>query len=205
MSATLQSSFASTWRDWVGISASVGCAIHCVAMPFVIGYLPDLGLTFLADEAFHKWMFLACVLIGLSAFLPGLKKHGKWSPLAIGSCGLTLIGYAAFGLAGECCAACDLDSQRLVSAESEANCCDNGCCQATQADTDTTADAGTKADTGASDVEPVVLTAPFINNDLLANYASWITPVGGLFLICAHLLNRRFGSVCGCCASIDKT
>ena len=33
----------STWRDLVGIVASIGCAIHCAAMPFVISYLPALG------------------------------------------------------------------------------------------------------------------------------------------------------------------
>ena len=48
----------STWKDWLGIVASVGCAIHCAAMPFVFAYLPALGLSFLADEAFHKWMAL---------------------------------------------------------------------------------------------------------------------------------------------------
>ena len=53
----------STWRDWVGITASVGCAIHCAAMPFVIAYLPAFGLSFLADEAFHKWMALICCLL----------------------------------------------------------------------------------------------------------------------------------------------
>ena len=63
----------STWRDSLGIIASVGCAIHCAAMPFVIAYLPALGLSFLADEAFHKWMALACFLIAIAAFVPGLS------------------------------------------------------------------------------------------------------------------------------------
>ena len=50
----------STFRDWLGIVASIGCAIHCAAMPFVFAYLPAMGLSFLADESFHKWM--ACLL-----------------------------------------------------------------------------------------------------------------------------------------------
>ena len=32
------------YRDWLGVSASVLCAIHCAAMPFVVGFLPLLGL-----------------------------------------------------------------------------------------------------------------------------------------------------------------
>ena len=97
---------ASTWRDLVGIIASIGCAIHCAAMPFVISYLPALGLSFLADESFHKWMALACFLIAIFAFIPGLRKHGNWFPVSIGAGGLFLITFAAFGFAGECCPSC---------------------------------------------------------------------------------------------------
>ncbi|MEO9591829.1 MerC domain-containing protein [Rhodopirellula bahusiensis] len=65
----------STWRDWIGIVASIGCAIHCAAMPFVIAFLPALGLSFLADESFHQWMALACFLFAIAAFVPGFRKH----------------------------------------------------------------------------------------------------------------------------------
>ena len=65
----------SAWQDSIGIVASVGCAIHCAAMPFVIAYLPALGLSFLADEAFHQWMALFCFLIAIAAFVPGIRKH----------------------------------------------------------------------------------------------------------------------------------
>ena len=74
------SSGTSSWRDWLGVVASVGCAIHCAAMPFVFAYLPALGLSFLADEAFHKWMALVCFLIAIVAFVPGIRKH-KIGPL----------------------------------------------------------------------------------------------------------------------------
>ncbi|MEM6364443.1 MAG: MerC domain-containing protein, partial [Planctomycetota bacterium] len=53
----------SGWKDFVGVVASIACAIHCAAMPFVIAYLPAMGLSFLADEAFHKWMAVACFAI----------------------------------------------------------------------------------------------------------------------------------------------
>ena len=96
----------STWRDWLGIVASIGCAIHCAVMPFVIAYLPALGLSFLADEAFHKWMALICFLIAIAAFVPGIRKHGSWVPISIGAFGLVFITCAAFGLAGECCPSC---------------------------------------------------------------------------------------------------
>ena len=113
----------STWRDWVGITASVGCAIHCAAMPFVIAYLPAFGLSFLADEAFHKWMALICFLIAIAAFVPGLRKHGNWFPVSVGAIGLVFITFAAFGLAGECCSSCaETSTTPTQSASAETGC-----------------------------------------------------------------------------------
>ena len=43
-----------TWADWAGMIASIGCAIHCAAMPMVLAYLPALGLGWLAGEEFHR-------------------------------------------------------------------------------------------------------------------------------------------------------
>ena len=119
----------SSWRDMIGIVASIGCAIHCAAMPFVIAYLPALGLSFLADESFHKWMALFCFLIAIAAFLPGLRSHGSWFPIGLGSFGLALITYAAFGLAGECCPSCDATAASVKATaslgESECQYCEH--------------------------------------------------------------------------------
>ncbi|MEM0925351.1 MAG: MerC domain-containing protein, partial [Planctomycetota bacterium] len=49
---SVSGSVLSGWSDWIGMIASIGCAIHCAAMPFVIAYLPSLGLSFLSDESF---------------------------------------------------------------------------------------------------------------------------------------------------------
>lgn len=180
----------STWRDWLGIVASVGCAIHCAAMPFVIAYLPALGLSFFADESFHKWMTLACFLIAIVAFIPGVRKHGSWIPVSIGAIGLAFITFAAFGLAGECCAGCEsaaLNSSNTISAAgvgSETECvqCEEcASCASNQETVDSVSSGNTE------------------KNDLLTTLAPWITPFGGLMLVSAHLLNRRYGCLCGCC------
>lgn len=183
-----------TFRDWLGITASIGCAIHCAAMPFVIAYLPALGLSFLADESFHKWMALVCFLIAIVAFIPGIRKHGNWTPISIGAIGLVFITFAAFGLAGECCASCanadTANTTSLTIAEKEITEKDSGCDQCAEcwvcsegheaAGTLSTADSGTE-------------------KTLLSTLAPWITPFGGLLLVSAHLLNRRHGCLCGCC------
>jgi len=181
----------STWRDSLGIVASIGCAIHCAAMPFVIAYLPALGLSFLADKSFHKWMALVCFLIAIVAFIPGIRKHGNWTPVSVGAIGLVFITFAAFGLAGECCTACEANvsnsssSTTLVSVGEDVGC--DQCSQCTSCDQNI-------GETGAS-----IASEKDESKGLLSVLAPWITPLGGLILVCAHLLNRRYGCLCGCC------
>ena len=190
----------STWKDWLGIVASIGCAIHCAAMPFVIAYLPSLGLSFLADESFHQWMALACFLIAMFAFVPGLFKHGSWVPVATGGVGLLLITVAAFGLTGDCCAGCSDDQATSSTTETSAvsetgeSCCEEECeeCAANETaegtlDTDISTDS----------------TSDWTS--FITPWAPWVTPVGGVLLVAAHLLNRRFGYQCGCCESDPDT
>lgn len=171
----------SAWRDWLGIIASVGCAIHCAAMPFVIAYLPALGLSFLADEAFHQWMALACFLIAVAAFVPGIRKHGNWIPVSVATVGLVLITFAAFGLAGQCCASC-VSADGADSAVATAEHCDH--CASANIDTE-------NIDTNAE-------------KEMLSIIEPWITPLGGVLLVGAHLLNRRYGCLCGCCGYTPK-
>lgn len=194
---SIESGATSTWKDWLGIVASVGCAIHCAAMPFVIAYLPALGLSFLADEAFHKWMALICFLIAIVAFIPGIRKHGNWIPVSIGAVGLAFITFAAFGLAGECCPSCSATaSATSVSELSGSIAADTACtecedcehCQSTEV-TQTSATVTPNEGEG--------------EKDLLATLAPWITPFGGLLLVSAHLLNRRYGFCCSCCDSAN--
>lgn len=188
----------SSWRDSLGIIASIGCAIHCAAMPFVIAYLPALGLSFLADEGFHKWMALVCFLIAIVAFIPGLRMHRNWLPVSIGGVGLIFITFAAFGLAGECCPSCEAASGPGIAAGTpagEATTPDDGC-QACE-ECDSCSDSASEVTLGISSVDE--------ERDMLAKLAPWITPFGGLLLVSAHLLNRRFGCLCGCCENTAAT
>tara|TARA_B100000700_G_scaffold33822_1_gene32673 strand:+ start:30917 stop:31477 length:561 start_codon:yes stop_codon:yes gene_type:complete len=169
----------SSGRDWLGVCASIGCAIHCAAMPFAISYLPALGLSFLADEAFHKVMVFFCLFIAIYAFIPGLIKHRKWAPVLFGTVGLMFITFAAFGIEGDCCA--DLDDDATVPA----------CC---------TTD-GTKTDTNMPIFQAITteVDEPTRAQQLLSQFALWISPLGGTFLVLGHLLNKRFGCACNCC------
>ena len=201
------------WSDWAGMVASIGCAIHCAAMPFVIAYLPALGLSFLADEAFHKWMAFGCFAIALTAFVPGLRKHGRLTPVIIGSAGLVMISVAAFGFAGECCAACETGSasvsadtsnvsvNAVPSADAEA--CTEACCpHCASGDSDASAGVTDKPDISSADLSAGALPTP---NQWMGRIAPWLTPLGGIVLVFAHLLNRRYGCLCGCCSTEAAT
>jgi len=105
------------WADWAGMAASIGCAIHCALMPLVFAYLPTLGLSWLADEGFHRYMAIICFALAMSAFVPGWRKHGSFLPLAWGIAGLILLNYAAFGLEESCCASCGANEACEVAME----------------------------------------------------------------------------------------
>ncbi|MFG0290288.1 MAG: MerC domain-containing protein [Rhodopirellula sp. JB044] len=182
-----------TWRDWVGITASIGCAIHCAAMPFVIAYLPMLGLSFLADESFHQWMALVCFLIAMAAFVPGFRTHKRLLPGVIAAMGLVLITGAAFGMAGECCAACSTDAGAIATEAGTA--CTDACCEHCAAE-----------QSAQQAVAPPANTETQMSSFFpFAAFGPWITPIGGLFLVVAHLLNRRFGCLCGCCEPASQS
>lgn len=112
--STIALSARSGWADRAGMIASIGCAIHCAAMPLVLSYLPTLGLGWLAGEGFHQWMAAICFLLAAAAFVPGWRRHGSFLPAMWGAGGLLLLTTAAFGFEGNCCAACA--SEQTLSA-----------------------------------------------------------------------------------------
>jgi len=184
------------WTDWLGVIASIGCAIHCAAMPFVVTFLPMLGFSFLADELFHKFMVFVCLLLAVIAFVPGWRRHRRWLPLAIASVGISFIATAAFALENSCCVSCvatqdkpieasiaatDLSSIEAVTGEIV---CTNACCELC---------ANESAD--GSQIESTTA----VPSTLPATFLSLITPLGGLLLVTAHLTNRRFSCRRGCC------
>ncbi|HBE70049.1 MAG TPA: MerC domain-containing protein [Planctomycetaceae bacterium] len=180
--------------DWLGVTASVGCAIHCAAMPFVITFLPMLGLSFLADEAFHQVMVVVCAGLALLAFVPGWRLHRNLQPAIIAVSGLSIIGLAAFGLE-DSCACCTLpkESQEVAAVGSSAQLCTDDDCEHCAAKAAESAADDTQAPS-ATDEAPV-----------LAGFIPWITPLGGLFLIIAHLVNHRLSSACRCCTAKPST
>lgn len=165
--------------------ASVACAIHCAAMPMVIGYLPVLGLQWLANESFHQVMAVVCFAFGLSAFVPGWRKHGSLVPTGVGLAGFVLLAVAAFGLEGSCCPTCTSFGETHAL---EAACGDEACPSCIQAEPPQT-----------SSQEPTAQFPAWI--------VSLVTPLGGCLLVAGHLVNHRKSCDCQhghCCLELDQ-
>ncbi len=185
----------SAWRDWLGVTASILCAVHCAAMPFVVGFLPLLGLDFLADPAFHIWMLSLCIGLAFLAFVPGWRCHRRISPAVVAVCGLSLISVAAFAGDDDCCAPSAAPHQ--VVAVSNAN------GEMTPKSIEETEPAAGCEATGCAGCS---VQAPAVPTDAkqagaLSMAWPWLTPGGGLLLVAAHLFNRRL--TCRCCGKTE--
>lgn len=164
------------WADLTGLIASIGCAVHCAAMPLVIGYLPMLGLDWVATQGFHQAMAVICAVIAIAAFLPGWRKHKKLLPATLGLLGIAVITSHAFG-AENCCG--------------PTSACAEEACQLC-------ADSDLSSEVSFASTLPLASTlSPDASATTLSSrIAPWVTPIGGFFLICGHLMNHRFACLC---------
>jgi hypothetical protein len=67
--------------DTLGGALSLACAIHCVALPFILTSLPLLGLSFLAHSVFELAMIVLALGLATASFCWGVKVHGQWKIL----------------------------------------------------------------------------------------------------------------------------
>lgn len=63
--------------DVVGSTASLCCAVHCIALPLVITLLPVLGLGFLSSEGFEWGMIAVSITLATLALCWGRRVHGN--------------------------------------------------------------------------------------------------------------------------------
>ena len=156
------------WADSAGMIASIGCAIHCAAMPLLLVYLPYLGLDWLAGEGFHRWMAVVCFVLAAAAFGPGWRKHRSLVPAMWGAAGLLLLTTTAFGMEARCCATCPTEGVDLSATSS----CGHATCSLCRSGREHSA------------------VAPE-SGDSFALLATLMTPLGGLLLVGGHLSNHR--------------
>ena len=82
--------------DRIGATASLICALHCAALPFVLAVLPTLGLGFLADHLFER-IFIACAsALAVAMLLHGYRHHHDRRALTLLVPGLALLWIGGF-------------------------------------------------------------------------------------------------------------
>lgn len=85
-----------TLLDRAAISASMLCMVHCLATPVLLIALPMLSSTFMADEAFHRFLLMFLLPISLIALSIGCRRHKDRGVLLLGGLGLVCLILAAW-------------------------------------------------------------------------------------------------------------
>lgn len=79
------------WIDRAGTCASSLCAVHCCAMPFLIGILPVLGVGFLATSWFEWFMIAVAGLLGGYGAVSGFRTHQKSTAVLLFATGILML------------------------------------------------------------------------------------------------------------------
>lgn len=80
-----------TFTDKLAISLSMLCAVHCLAFPIAMVWLPSIAALQLDGESFHFWMLIAVLPTSIYALTMGCLQHKRYELLAIGFVGLSLL------------------------------------------------------------------------------------------------------------------
>lgn len=83
------------WLDKLAVSTSALCAIHCLSLPLLLGFLPALGTTIFGQESFHTTLLWLVIPLSLVALSLGCRKHKDLRVLLIGLAGLVVLIAAA--------------------------------------------------------------------------------------------------------------
>ena len=89
----MKNKFVGLHLDFIGFSASMLCAIHCAALPFLLTMAPLAGLQFLDNPWIEYTIILLSFFIASNALTHGYRRHHKkLLALIIAIAGFILIG-----------------------------------------------------------------------------------------------------------------
>jgi len=80
--------------DRVGATVSFACAVHCVAMPFLLSVLPLLGLSVIAHETFERCMLVVALVFAVTSSCWGLRIHRSGKIAALFFIAIALLGFS---------------------------------------------------------------------------------------------------------------
>jgi len=78
--------------DFLGISASVACAIHCAILPLLISSLPVFGINIVNNVAFEYFMIFLALAIGSFSLIHGYRRHHRnYAPVLLFVLGILIL------------------------------------------------------------------------------------------------------------------
>lgn len=77
-------------RSWdrTGILTSALCIAHCLLSPLLLGLVPVLAM---AESRIHLGFIAILFVVGVLAFVPGRRKHGRLLPLILAAAGFAML------------------------------------------------------------------------------------------------------------------
>lgn len=82
--------------DRLGAVASLLCAVHCAALPFLLAVLPALGLGFLASHGFERGFIAFASVLAMTMAVIGYRRHRTARAFALLVPGLLLLWIGGF-------------------------------------------------------------------------------------------------------------
>jgi len=79
--------------DKIAVGLSGLCLLHCLALPFVIAFVPFLGQ--LEDDHLHTELLLFVIPVSVIALTVGYRRHGQINVLFWGAAGLAILTIGA--------------------------------------------------------------------------------------------------------------
>lgn len=84
------------FADLLGITLSLTCLVHCLALPLLILLAPALGTWIAMPEWVHAAILMLALPAATFAMLDGWRRHGRALPAMLAATG---VGFLAAGLA----------------------------------------------------------------------------------------------------------
>ncbi|MBS0570861.1 MAG: MerC domain-containing protein [Proteobacteria bacterium] len=82
--------------DRLGAAASLLCAVHCAALPFLLAILPALGLGFLASHGFERGFIAFASMLAVTMAVLGYRRHRATRAFVLLVPGLLLLWIGGF-------------------------------------------------------------------------------------------------------------
>ncbi|MCH2081851.1 MAG: MerC domain-containing protein [Saprospiraceae bacterium] len=83
--------------DYLGFSASFICALHCLAIPFLITFGMFSGLTWLDNHIVETILIITTIILAISSLIPSfINQHKNTSPIILAGIGFAFLVTSRF-------------------------------------------------------------------------------------------------------------